>query len=208
MNTSRLLRRLPLVGLCFALSCLVEATPSYSPLHAEQISESSVAQSDSSGGAPQETLDLAALSPERRFDFLVGTWDILVDDKIVGVATFTKIIEGTALEQEEVYFQNGTSSKALISYAYREQKKWIQSWIDIWGFHLVSKGGLEGNAMVLYTTTRYFEDAVEAQVLARQIFSDVTEAGFQYAWEISQDEGKTWTFNNGSYYARREVRGR
>ncbi len=136
----------------------------------------------------------------QQFDFVLGSWELWAEGKKVGKATFSKILEDHAIEQLEIY-NGGGSSKALISYA-THNKHWVQSWVDVWGYHLTSKGGIEAGKLTLYLSEPYYESKVNSQVIARRIFMEVSKDRFDYFWEISQDDGKTWTLDNSTIYKR------
>lgn len=67
-------------------------------------------------------------------------------------------------------------------------KRWKQTWVDNTGSYLDLVGGMEGDRMILSRTTQ----SGGKPVLSRMVFEDITPAAFNWLWQSSADDGRTW----------------
>jgi len=120
-------------------------------------------------------------APERAFDFYPGEWDVVADGEVVSHLTVRRLLDGAAFE--------ATSENSVGLYRWNpETGKWHQTWVGRDGLSAELVGGWKDGRLVLRMKGS-FDDA---GTLGRSVFSDIGKKGFNYAWEVSNDGGKTW----------------
>ena len=80
-----------------------------------------------------ELLDLSKLSPERQFDFLLGSWSYKFEQGH-GETSCRKTADGAIQESLEPAFYGGRQFSATAYYLYSaKDKHWKQHWVDTLG---------------------------------------------------------------------------
>ena len=137
--------------------------------------------------------DKPCSAPETaQFDFWVGEWIAEwsgENGKIeTGTNTVTKILSGCAVQENF-----STSDKTFIGTSlsvYSPKKKiWQQTWVDNSGAYLDFTGNMDGGKMIL---SRKGKDKDGNEIMQRMVFYNITKESFDWNWEASTDEGKTW----------------
>ncbi len=146
-------------------------------------------------------------SPEsRQLDFWVGEWDLTWPaggDQPAGTATnrVEKILDGCAVQENFT----GTSGprplagRSLSTYSARE-KVWKQTWVDNQGSYLDFTGEFKDGEMRL---SRHGIGPDGKPRLARMVFTNIKPDSFDWRWEFSSDDGKTWSLAWPIHYQRR-----
>jgi hypothetical protein len=131
--------------------------------------------------APPYTCDSPAA---RQFDFWVGDWEFNGPSG-GGINRVSKILDNC------VVFENfsGTPLKGQsLSVFDRATQKWKQTWVDNTAGYLDFSGGFADGRMIL---AREFEKDGK-KVAQRMVWFDIQADKFQWNWERSDDDGKTW----------------
>jgi hypothetical protein len=78
---------------------------------------------------------------------------------------------------------------------------WQQTWVDNYGSYLVFTGGYEEDKMTL---VREVVNPEGKKIMQRMIFYNIDENSFDWNWEKSTDEGKSWELSWKIHYTRIE----
>lgn len=138
-----------------------------------------------------DRIDLSKMLPERRFDFLVGSWSVSTASGGHGLETVRSILDGQVIEQEGqmTIDDQGGVMKYKSFFVYDEAADlWRETWVSNFGHHDQLAGKLEGDRMVLYQ--KKVRDMPNA--IGRLSFHHITRISFAMEWEVSADDGKTW----------------
>jgi hypothetical protein len=125
----------------------------------------------------------------RQFDFWLGDWDVASPQgPPAGTNRVERLLEGCAL-QEHWEATDGSKGTSLSSYD-AVARKWRQTYVDDTGQVLVLEGEFKDGRMVLQG-----EKAMGRQKGALQRISWQVVPGdkVRQRWDISQDDGRTWS---------------
>ncbi len=78
--------------------------------------------------------------------------------------------------------------------------KWKQTWVDNQGSYLDFTGEFKDGQMILWRQDTRKDGK---QVMQRMVFKNITPDAFDWSWEQSQDQGKTWTVQWPIHYKKR-----
>lgn len=140
-----------------------------------------------------------------QFDFWVGIWDLewttAKGEKATGTNTISKILGGCVIEEN---FSTGGATPYLgksHSLFDAQTGKWKQTWVDSGGGYLDFTGEFKDGKMTLW---REFTAKDGKKIKQRMIFSGIAKDEFDWNWESSDDDGKTWKTNWKIRYKRRK----
>jgi hypothetical protein len=131
---------------------------------------------------------------QNQLDFWVGSWDLTWPGAKTGeVARGTNIIErvmdGCVIREN---FSGGDSMHLRgmsVSTYVPQEKRWKQTWVDNEGGYLDLVGGSRDGQMIL---SRESKTPTGSAIHMRMVFKNVTPNEFDWSWEKSMDEGKSW----------------
>ena len=144
--------------------------------------------------AAQQPAATPCAAPEyRQFDFWAGRWDARWTDAQGKTAQGTNRIEKTLDGCVIVEHFDGAPSSPLkgtsVSTYDRQAGRWKQTWVDNTGAYLDFTGGWQDDRMVLSRKA-----VVQGKAsLQRMVFRDIGATRFTWDWEVSSDEGASWT---------------
>lgn len=153
----------------------------------------------------QSTID--DISPEQYFDFWLGTWDLTWEDPDgstgTGVNKIERVLDGAVIKEN---FEGLTGTYAgFIGKSYSVYQgasgEWKQTWVDNNGGYLDFTGDFDGNRRIF---SRSGTDRNGNPIWQRMVFYDIQEDSFLWDWEVSRDDGETWTLNWRIQYQRAE----
>ena len=150
--------------------------------------------------APHPKPLACASSDHRQFDFWAGRWSVFTPDgKPAGENRIDAIDDGCALHErwQGAGGFNGTS----LNHWDAVSRVWRQHWVDNRGGHLSLAGGLQGGSMVL-TGSRPQPDKPGQPVHHRITWTPLADGAVRQWWQVSQDDGKTWTTAFDGRYVR------
>ncbi len=136
-------------------------------------------------------------TPEfRQFDFWLGDWDVESPASPGGKGRnqITSINDGCTIR--EVYTTSIGYQGTSLNFYDAARKAWHQTWIDNQGSALYLEGSLQGEAMVMSTTT-------DPQNVQRITWTRLDDGRLRQHWESTADGGKTWTTAFDGYYTKR-----
>ena len=131
-----------------------------------------------------------AAPPEaKQFDFWIGEWTVTTPDgKVAGTNKIERIANGHGLLENWTSARGG-HGKSLNAF-HAAKRQWQQFWIGGDGVVLELAGGLDASgAMVMTGTGSKPGDTT----LNRITWTPNTDGSVRQYWEISKDNGKTWS---------------
>jgi len=144
-------------------------------------------------------------TPEyRQFDFWIGSWRVerASDGRLAGHNTITRKHGGCVLH-ESYRTPNGRYAGESLNIYDRTRGVWHQSWVDTGGLLLRLEGGLRDGAMVLQGpgVNR------EGEEIINRITWNLIEGNpdrVRQHWEVSSDDGASWSTAFDGIYIRLE----
>ena len=128
------------------------------------------------------TVALASVPVEQQFDFWLGEWDVAMNGDFVTEWKVAKELDGKVIRQ------SGPYSMTVVNFE-PTTGKWHMTWMSTEGHHDVLVGAREGDAMVMHQKVV----REEAGAIGRWTLHDIHKNYFATKWELSRDNGKTWT---------------
>lgn len=161
----------------------------------------------------QTTLPLPSHQPsplDKRFDFWLGKWNATwtnPDGSLgKGINTITRILNGKIIK-ENFEVKEDPKTKGFIGLSFSayspSTKAWKQTWVDNQGSYLDFYGKFEGDKRIFQrefiAATGKFKGK---KIMQRMVFYNIQHESFDWDWEVSPDEGKTWTLRWRIKYTR------
>jgi hypothetical protein len=139
----------------------------------------------------------------RQFDFWIGTWDVFnPQGRLVGTNTIDSILGGCVLHEQ--WRSAGQSRGFSYNMFDRVTRRWHQTWVDNGGLLLLLDGELQAGAMVLSGLST----SPQGQPVVNRItWTPFTPDSLRQLWEISNDQGKTWSVSFDGTYVRQGGQG-
>lgn len=140
----------------------------------------------------------AQSNPENSFNFWVGTWDLTwqgangVTEK--GRNVITKVLDGKVIQENFEALegaQKGYQGMSISVYN-PNTKTWHQTWMDNQGGNINFTGEIDGERKIFKTAPQKRNGQ---EVISRMVFYDITKDAFNWDWESTTDDGKTWNLN-------------
>lgn len=155
-----------------------------------------------SGGPSDDASDKAArgLAPQaREFDFWFGRWNLIVTGGAPATSSITPFGLGGGIAVLEDYRQ-GTYQGTSVSYYSPKDHIWRQLWLDTQDSLLEFEGaGMQNNKFVI-------EGNVGA-TRTRLVYYNIKNNAIDQDYDLSTNDGVTWTNNFRAHYARTGARG-
>lgn len=136
-----------------------------------------------------------------QFDFWVGEWNLTYNDTVKATNSIARIMNDCVIYEK---FNDPSTNFSGTSWSvYNANLKiWQQTWVDISGGYIVLTGTFSNNRMVLSTIPSPAKDG--GMIQNRMIFYNITPGSFDWNWESTQDEGKTWKLLWKIHYERKD----
>lgn len=135
-------------------------------------------------------------SVNHEFDFWIGKWDVTWGEGKHGTNQIERILDGAVIREN---FEGDGLIGIRVSVFSAEDDRWHQTWVDNSGGYLDFVGGFSGGKMILSRNGI----ARGKPVKQRMIWYDIEQNQFQWNWERSEDDGKTWQVLWNIQYQRR-----
>jgi hypothetical protein len=140
-------------------------------------------------------------APHRQFDFWVGEWEVTTPQGApAGSNRVERLLEGCAL-QEHWAASDGSKGTSLSSYD-AVARKWRQTFVDDTGQVLVLEGDFKDGRMVLQGEKVMGRQKGALQRISWQV---VNGEKVRQRWDISQDDGRTWSVLFEGIYTRKKA---
>jgi len=135
----------------------------------------------------------------QQFDFWVGQWEASWDGG-KGVNNISKILGGCVVFEEF----DATPSSPLIGKSFSVYNvrtgKWHQTWVDNSGGYLDFSGNWQDDKMILSRSA----EIKGVETIQRMVWYNISKDKFDWNWEKSTDDGKTWTVSWKIKYSRKK----
>ena len=124
-----------------------------------------------------------------QFDFWLGSWNLTYSDTVHASNVITREQDGCVVYE---HFKDPSSKMTGSSWSVYNPvtKKWQQTWVDNQGGYIVLTGAMQNNEMILYTEPASTPKG--GTIKYKMIFYNITAKNFDWSWESTRDEGKTW----------------
>ena len=126
--------------------------------------------------------------PTRQFDFWLGEWQVTWGEGQQGTNRVDKILGGKVVRER--FDGNPAMNFQGLSLSVYDSKaeQWRQTWVDNEGNYWAFNGRFEDDQMILAT-----EVAVKGKpVQLRMVFYNIEADEFDWKWERSDDNGRSW----------------
>ncbi|MCX6169323.1 MAG: hypothetical protein NTX65_08285 [Ignavibacteriales bacterium] len=127
-----------------------------------------------------------------QFDFWIGSWNLEWKDKKGdiqhGTNTVIKILGSCVIEENFVGPGATPYLGRSMSVFSTNTNKWQQTWVDNQGGYLDFIGEFKDGKMIL---SRSFT-INNVKTIQRMVYYNITKDSFNWNWENSTDDGKTW----------------
>lgn len=193
---------LTLTALCGSLALAQQQTPPAAP------QDQAPAQPQAAAPPPPQPAPCTA--PEfKQFDFWVGEWDLEGKSPVPNKPnefttgrhknTIVKTLDGCVIQEN---FDDLAGFRGMsVSMYDAKAGKWKQTWVDNAGAYLDLVGEFKDGKMVLM---RKAVNARGIPVVQRMTFSNIKPDSFDWDWDASRDDGKTWVSNWKIHYTRKK----
>ena len=144
----------------------------------------------------------ACSQPEAdQFDFWIGEWDAIYSDTLK--PAFNRIVKpyNNCIIEENFSDPNTGFKGKSVSGFNPKTKKWQQTWVDNQGAYIALTGEFKDGKMQL---NNELLKADGKKVLQRMLFYNIEKDSFDWSWDSSTDEGKSWTVNWKIHYVRKK----
>lgn len=143
---------------------------------------------------------------QHQLDFWVGEWDLTWPGKQAGTVqhgtnSVHRVLDNCVVEEN---FSGGTDIPLRgksVSIFDANAGKWKQTWVDNEGGYLDFVGEFEDASMIL---SREVARPDGTRSLQRMVFKNIAPNEFDWSWEASKDDGKTWQVIWPIHYQRRK----
>ena len=126
-----------------------------------------------------------------QFDFWIGKWKDKNGNLIEGTNNVNSILDGCVIEEN---FDGNPAAdfrgKSFSVYNHNHNT-WQQTWVDNQGFYMLFSGGMENDKMILSRKV----ETTDGPLIQRMVYQDIKKDSFNWNWESSINNGKSWKLN-------------
>ena len=137
------------------------------------------------------------------FDFWLGEWELhwmnADSSYTYGENNIVKILDGNVIQENFYDSSSGFKGMSLSVFSLADSS-WHQAWADNAGGYFDFYGIIDEDKRI-FQTRPTIRKGVE--IIQRMVFLDIAENNFIWNWEISNDNGQTWTLNWQIFYERK-----
>jgi Protein of unknown function (DUF1579) len=144
---------------------------------------------------------------QQQFDFWLGNWDLTSPSikayETVHHSNTIKRILGGCIVEENFVGSNTQPPQLLgmsVSVFDTSANQWKQTWVDNQGSYLDFAGEFKDNQMALW---REATSPDGTKIQQRMVWKNITANEFDWSWERSKDNGKTWEILWPIHYKRK-----
>lgn len=138
----------------------------------------------------------------KQFDFWLGSWDLTWGDNGRGTNEISRILDGRIIHENFSSLPTDDSPpfKGISVSAYDEPtNQWRQTWVDNQGGYLDFVGSFADGKMILSREAIVKKKPVKQ----RMVWQNISHDAFDWAWEQSEDDGRSWQTMWPIHYQRR-----
>ena len=157
---------------------------------------------DAPAAPPAPSFPCEELEEFRAFDFWVGSWDVhLADGTFAGSNVIAQEQRGCVLVEKWTGAQGSTGMSN--NYFDAIKGEWVQVWHAASGYQIDIRGGLTSEGMLLTGHIHYISN--EQTLPFRGLWTALPDGRVRQYFEVSQDDGKTWTAWFEGFYTRKKA---
>lgn len=134
---------------------------------------------------------------ENQFDFWLGEWDLTWGEGEKGTNHILRILNDKVIQEN---FSAPDFTGISVSAYDKERKVWCQTWVDNNGTYLDFTGTFNDRKMILQRDAIVRGEACKQRMVWYEIQADK----FEWNWERSDDERKTWKVLWNIHYTRKK----
>ena len=134
------------------------------------------------------------------FDFWIGSWEVhLADGTFAGSNVISREQRGCVLVEKWAGADGSTGTS--INYLDKMADEWVQIWHAASGYQIDIRGGLTADGMQLTGSIHYINN--EKTLPFRGLWTSLPDGRVRQFFEISQDDGTTWSTWFEGFYTRK-----
>lgn len=140
----------------------------------------------------------------RQFDFWLGEWDIVPfapSSPAGGQNSITSAQQGCVIVEN--YTTQGGFSGMSINFYDASRGVWHQTWMGSGGGSLYLEGGINSDGAMELSDRNLPSATASAGTINRTIWTPLPDGQLRQHWEVSSDNGATWTTVFDGRYVRR-----
>lgn len=138
-----------------------------------------------------------------QFDFWVGDWSVTEHGRPAGTNRIERKLDGCALLENWVGAGGGRGHS--LNFYDPARGVWQQTWVDATAGSLNLTGQFTGGRMVL--TGKRVDPKTHQPQIDRITWTPNADGTVRQLWDVSHDDGKTWTVNFDGLYKRQPAAG-
>jgi hypothetical protein len=133
----------------------------------------------------------------REFDFWIGEWEVYTPEgEVAGTNTVERILGGCVIHET----WEGSKGSRGESFNIHQSGRWHQTWVDNQGTLLLLDGELDKGRMVLEGDA---PGPTGSTIRNRISWQPLGDGRVRQHWEMSANDGETWTDVFMGYYVRK-----
>ena len=140
--------------------------------------------------SPQNNACPCCTETHRQFDFWLGDWETTANGKLAGTNHIV-LLQDSCIIQENWTSANGKYSGTSYNFFNKDIKKWQQIWIDNQGANLILTGERIDNQMIMKSGELVSQKG--EKYINKITWTNNADGTVRQNWEVSKDDGKTWT---------------
>jgi hypothetical protein len=155
----------------------------------------------SSGNPPNP----CSAAQQKQFNFWVGEWDLTWPGQNGGASghgtnSIKRILDQCIVQENFSSLDASNLRGTSVSVYDLHSDHWKQTWVDNQGSYLDFVGAVKDGQMILQ---RDGTGRDGKKILQRMVWKNIGPSEFDWSWESSKDEGKTWQINWPIHYKRK-----
>jgi len=136
-----------------------------------------------------------------QINFWIGKWDLFTNGSQFGESTVDTLLDGYAIREDFVEFPPDPFHGISLTTFNSETKKWEQTMVDNQGHHSLFIGEFKENEM---TFVRNYKNKKGEDRIQRTRFYNLSKNSFDWTFDASSDDGKTWNVFYNVRYVRKK----
>jgi hypothetical protein len=144
---------------------------------------------------------LSKSTESSRFNFWVGKWELFTNGSRMGESKVDTILDGYAIQEDFLEFPPDPFHGINVTTFNVDTKKWEQTMVDNQGHHSFFTGEFKDRAITLF---RRFKNKKGEDRIQRTKYYNISKDSFDWTFDTSADEGKTWNIFYTVHYVRKK----
>ena len=150
-------------------------------------------------GAGSVSAQNCSSEKSHEFDFWIGEWEVTAGGNVPGTNSIQPILDGCVVQ--EIWAGAGGSKGSSLNFYNPQLGQWEQFWVWRNGTTIHTRGGYSDGKMILEGESKNQQGET---VTNRITWTDNDDGTVRQYWEVSQDNGETWSTAFDGLYTRME----